>query len=59
MRKKHYDSIQIHCGVKKPLVAFCKENGYTVSGFVEKLIRMHLSGSIQEVNKSTKLLLTD
>jgi len=38
-------SIQISKNLAKYLKLFCKENGYTMSGFIEKSVLQRISGS--------------
>lgn len=42
---KKKTSIQISDNVHEELKRLCEENGYKLSGFVEKLIRTAVSGS--------------
>lgn len=40
-----YSSIQIRKDLKSEVVKYCLDNGYKLSGLVEKLIQTHLTGS--------------
>lgn len=40
-----YSSIQIRKDLKNETVRYCMENGYKLSGLIEKLIMTHLTGS--------------
>lgn len=40
-----YSSIQIRKDLKSETVKYCMENGYKLSGLIEKLIMTHLTGS--------------
>jgi hypothetical protein len=40
-----YSSIQIRKDLKSETVKYCMDNGYKLSGLIEKLIMTHLSGS--------------
>lgn len=44
--KSKYSSIQIKKNIKSELVNYCHDNGYKLSGLVEKLILNHLTGSL-------------
>jgi hypothetical protein len=44
--KSKYSSIQIRQNIKADMLKYCTENGYKLSGLVEKLIQAHLSGSL-------------
>jgi hypothetical protein len=44
--KSKYSSIQLRQSIKEDLLKYCTENGYKLSGLVEKLIQAHLSGSL-------------
>jgi hypothetical protein len=44
--KSKYSSIQIKTNIKSEIVNYCHDNGYKLSGLVEKLILNHLSGSL-------------
>ena len=40
-----YSSIQIRKDLKSEMAQYCMDNGYKLSGLIEKLIMTHLSGS--------------
>lgn len=40
-------SIQVSKSIRDLLKTFCKENGYSMSGFVEKAILTQITGSIE------------
>jgi hypothetical protein len=40
-----YSSIQIRKDLKSETIKYCMDNGYKLSGLIEKLIMTHLSGS--------------
>ena len=40
-----YSSIQILKDLKSEMVKYCMDNGYKLSGLMEKLIMTHLTGS--------------
>lgn len=40
-----YSSIQIRKDLKKEVIKYCMDNGYKLSGLVERLILTHLTGS--------------
>ena len=40
-----YSSIQIRKDLKSEMVKYCMDNGYKLSGLMEKLIMTHLTGS--------------
>lgn len=44
--KSKYSSIQIRNQLKEELMNYCNDNGYKLSGLVEKLILNHLTGSL-------------
>ena len=44
--KSKYSCIQLRQSIKEDLLKYCTENGYKLSGLVEKLIQAHLSGSL-------------
>ena len=44
--KSKYSSIQIRNSIKEELTNYCKDNGYKLSGLLEKLILNHLTGSL-------------
>jgi hypothetical protein len=44
--KSKYSSIQIRNSIKEELAIYCQDNGYKLSGLIEKLILNHLTGSL-------------
>lgn len=50
-KNEKYSSIQIRKDLKNEIIRYCNENGYKLSGLVEKLISTHLTGSKQTNNK--------
>lgn len=44
--KSKYSSIQIQNQIKEELINYCHDNGYKISGLIEKLILNHLTGSL-------------
>ena len=44
--KSKYSSIQIKTIIKEEITSYCQDNGYKLSGLVEKLILNHLTGSL-------------